>query len=267
MARYRRTQHHQDAGRVMRPDKQRQPEPCHAGRAHLVDGYDEVQAGKNRTEAGNENGNAGTENVGIQIVRRKRNREGPARIHAARSHGVDHHAACYHVEVPAQQVDLGQCQILGPKHDGDQEVPEGGRNRGHQKQENHHHAMHAEDLVVGVGRHQVRLRCQQLQPDQARQSSANGEEEGDRSHVHHGDPLVIAGQEPAQKTMFLGDEVDLRNPGRGLIGKTDNCAHCFTIPCFGEGLPRARAHGSGLTFAFRQQSSCVHASVRRDRSN
>ena len=56
---HRRAQHLNQAGRVMRPDKQRQPPPCQAGRAHLVDGDDEVQARQDRREAGDEDADGG----------------------------------------------------------------------------------------------------------------------------------------------------------------------------------------------------------------
>src|ERR1035437_1345824 len=92
--------------------------------------------------------------------------------------------------------------------------------------------MHGEDLVVGVRSHQVRLWRQQLQPNEPSQRSANKEEEGDRDQIKNCDPLMVASQQPAQNPIFLGKEVGLRNPGRGLVGKTDNCAaHCFTVPC------------------------------------
>ena len=51
---HRRAEHHDQAGRVVRPDEQRQAEPGHARRAHAVDGDDEVEAGEDRREAGDE---------------------------------------------------------------------------------------------------------------------------------------------------------------------------------------------------------------------
>ncbi len=86
---HRRAQHHQDAGRIVRPHKQRQPEPGHARRAHLVDGDDEIQARKDGAESGNEDRQAGRDHVGVHVVRRERRGEGPARIHAAGGHRVD----------------------------------------------------------------------------------------------------------------------------------------------------------------------------------
>ena len=50
----RRSQDHDQAGRVVRPHEQRQPEPRQPGRAHRVDRDDEVQAGEDRREPGDE---------------------------------------------------------------------------------------------------------------------------------------------------------------------------------------------------------------------
>ena len=44
---HRRAQNHDQAGRVMRPDKQRQAKPGHSRRAHRVNRDDEVQAREN----------------------------------------------------------------------------------------------------------------------------------------------------------------------------------------------------------------------------
>ncbi len=133
------------------------------------------------------------------------------------------HDAGGHVEIPAQQVDLGQRQVLGADHHRDQKIADRRRHRRHQEEEHHDDAVHGEHLVIGVGGHQVGLRRQQLQADEPRQRSADKEEERNRDQVENRNPLVVAGQQPAQQAVLLGQEVHLRNPGRGLIGKTDDC--------------------------------------------
>ena len=55
---HRRAQDHDEAGGVVRPDEQRQAEPGHPRRAHAVDGDDEVEAGEDRREAGDEDAQA-----------------------------------------------------------------------------------------------------------------------------------------------------------------------------------------------------------------
>src|SRR6185295_14657938 len=52
-------QDHDQAGGVVGPDEQGQPEPGQAGGAHLVDGDDEVQAGEDGGEAGDEDADGG----------------------------------------------------------------------------------------------------------------------------------------------------------------------------------------------------------------
>jgi hypothetical protein len=66
--------------------------------------------------------------------------------------------------------------------------------------------VHGEHLVIGVGGHQIGLRRQQFQADEARQRSADEEEERDRDQVERGNPLVVAGQQPAQQAVLLGQK-------------------------------------------------------------
>ena len=54
-----RAQKKNDAGSVDRPDEQRQPPPGHAGSAQTVNGYDEIQAGKDGGKSDNEDGEPG----------------------------------------------------------------------------------------------------------------------------------------------------------------------------------------------------------------
>ena len=100
------------------------------------------------------------------------------------------------VEVPAQQVDPRERQVLRAAHDRDQEVAERRRNRRDQEEEDHHHAVQREQLVVHVRRQQVALRRQQLEPDAEREQAADREEDRDRDQVQHRDALVVLGQEP-----------------------------------------------------------------------
>ena len=152
-------EHHEDGRRVIRPHEQRHAEPGHTGRAHAVDRDDEVEAGEDGREAGDEDGGGGGEDVGVEVVRRKRRGEGPAGVDAAEHEGREGKRAANEVEVPAQQVDLGEGEVLSADHDGDQEVPQRGGHGRHQEQEDHDDAVHGEELIVGVGRDQVRLRA------------------------------------------------------------------------------------------------------------
>ena len=51
---HRRAQNEDEAGGVHRPDEERQAEPRHSRRSHLVNRDDEIQAGEDRREAGDE---------------------------------------------------------------------------------------------------------------------------------------------------------------------------------------------------------------------
>ena len=67
---HRRAEHLDQAGGVVRPHEQRQAEPGHARRAHPVDGDDEVEAGQDRREAGDEDAERRRDDVGVRRRRR-----------------------------------------------------------------------------------------------------------------------------------------------------------------------------------------------------
>ncbi len=58
---------------------------------------------------------AGGDHVGIQVVGAERRGEGPAGIDAAEDQRGDGEDAAGDVEVPAQQVDLGEGEIFGAR--------------------------------------------------------------------------------------------------------------------------------------------------------
>ncbi len=57
-------------------------------------------------------------------------------------------------------------------------------------------AVHREELVVGVGRHDVAGRGGELEAHQRRRRAADEEEAGDRDRIEDGDALVVVGGEP-----------------------------------------------------------------------
>ena len=132
-------------------------------------GHDEIESGKNGGESGDKNGEPGRNHVGIQEFRTQRSVERPAGIDAAVEDGVEHQRAADDVEIPAQQVDARESQVLGPDHDRQQEIPEHRWHRGNQKEKDHHLAVHGEELVIGIGLHQVAGGRKQFQADQQRE--------------------------------------------------------------------------------------------------
>ena len=100
------------------------------------------------------------------------------------------------VDVPAEQVDPREREVLGADHDRQQEVAERRRDRRDQEEEHHDDAVHREHPVVDVRGHQVAGRRQQLEPDQQREEAAEEEEDRDREQVQQPDPLVVGREQP-----------------------------------------------------------------------
>src|SRR3977135_3945458 len=96
-----RTQHLNDAGGVMGPDKQRQAVPGHSGSAHAVDSHDEVQSSEDRGEAREEDTDCGGDNVGLEKLGAEGGVESPAGVDAATEDCEDHQKAADYEKVPA----------------------------------------------------------------------------------------------------------------------------------------------------------------------
>ena len=80
--------------------------------------------------------------------------------------------------------------------------------------------MHGEQLVVGVGLHQVARRGQQFQPDQQREKSSDEEEESDGQQVKQRDALVVDRKQPGLDAIFLVQII--------LAFRGDCCGgHCY----------------------------------------
>ena len=144
---HRRPQDLDDRGRVVRPHEEGHPEPRHPRRPHLVDGHDEVEPGEDRGEAGDEDAHRGELDVALREHRAVGRVEGPARVEPAGEQRVERDRRPDHVDVPAQQVELREGQVLRPDHQRDQEVPERGRDRRDQEEEHHDHAVPGEGLL------------------------------------------------------------------------------------------------------------------------
>src|ERR1700722_7264395 len=72
-----------DAGGVVRPDKQRQARPGHAGGPHAVDGHDKIQPGEDGRKSRDKDGETGFDDFGIGGGRAAGRKEGPTGIDAA----------------------------------------------------------------------------------------------------------------------------------------------------------------------------------------
>ena len=185
-----------DAGGVMSPNEKWQAKPGHPRRAHGVNGDDEIQARQDGGEAVDENSDHRRSYRGIGIDTAQRRVEGPAGVQAAGREGVENEAAAKQVDIPAQEIDLGEGEILGADHERYQEISQDRGNRRDQEEKDHRHAVHGEQLVVGFRRNQVAVRRQQVNADHGGERAADEKEEGHRREIQQRDALVIRGQQP-----------------------------------------------------------------------
>src|SRR2546426_6446837 len=106
----------------MCPDEERQAKPGHAGRAHGMDGDEEIEAGEDRRETINKNADDGGRDCGIRIDATEWSVKGPAGVEAAGGEGIEHEASANDVDVPAQEINFGEREIFRPDHDWQEEV-------------------------------------------------------------------------------------------------------------------------------------------------
>ena len=204
---HRRCEHKDHRGRIERPDEQRQPVPGQTGRAQPMNGDDEVQAGQDRGEAGDEDAGDGHRDVAVGIKRRERRVEGPAGIDAARQDRKQRHRAAEHEQVPAQQVEPGKGEIARADHQRDDEIAERVGDRRNQEEPHHDDAVHGEEAVVHVGADEIGLRRRELDPDRGCRRAADEEEKDQAGEIEDGDTLVIGGEEPRAQAVAGGEIV------------------------------------------------------------
>ena len=185
-----------DGGGVVGPDEQGQSKPRHPGSPHAVDRDDEIEARHDGGKSSDKRPQGRGDDIGVGKGRAERRVEGPASIDTSIDHGPDHEQAADVEDIPTGQVDLRESQILGADHDGDQKIPQHGRNSGDQEQKDHEHAVHGEETVVGIRLHQIAGRCRQLDADRNRHESADQKEHTDGDQIENGDAFVILGQQP-----------------------------------------------------------------------
>jgi hypothetical protein len=171
-----RAQHLNQARGVHRPHEQRQAEPSHAWRAHLVNRHEEVNPREDGGEACQEHPNNRQAHFAFRERAAVGRVEGPSRVNAAAEERNQHQQRARHEEVPAQQVQARERHIARANHQRQQEVAEHRRDRRDEEQENHDHPVRGEHLVVDVRGEQVSLRRRQLQADERGCQPAQQEE-------------------------------------------------------------------------------------------
>ena len=166
---HRRRQHHDDAGRVDRPDEQRQAEPGQPRRALQMDGGDEIHRRGDGREAGDEDRRRRRQHVAVGEGRRQRGVEGPAGIDPAEQQRADRQRPGRDEDVPAEQVQPREGEVAARRSSaaaGNCRASSG--IDGHQEEPHHDHAVEGEGAVIGIGREQVGLRGEQLDPQHHR---------------------------------------------------------------------------------------------------
>src|ERR1700691_3736811 len=220
---------HDHAGRIVRPDEQRQTVPGEAGRAHAVDGDDEIESSEDGRKTSDEDRESSFDHIAV-AGSAVGGIERPAGIDASVQHAMQEKNAGSDVEVPAQQVDARKGKILRSDHQGYEEVA---KNRGYdwnQKEEHHDDTVHGKHLVIGVGLQQVALRCKQFEPDEHGKETAKEEESAHRNQIEERDPLVVRGQEPGLEAVSVVEVVQLRS--RSLIYRNCCTRHDYCTCAF-----------------------------------
>src|SRR5262249_37249491 len=144
---------------------------------------DEVEAGEDGGKPCDEYTEGGGYDVGVRVDAAVGRVESPPRIDAARDNRREGKQASGDEDIPAQKVDLGKGKVAGCDHHRHQKVSKHGRYGGQQEKENHDHAVHGEELVVGLRLHEVALGCEQLDAHQHGKKAADEEEERDGCQV------------------------------------------------------------------------------------
>ena len=107
-------------------------------------------------------------------------------------------------DVPAQEVELREGDVLGAEHQRQHEVAENRGHGGDQHEEHHRHAVHGEQLVVGVRRARGRPPAS---PARGGSPSAKRpprkKAKVDDHEVHDADALVVLGQQPRRDRVLV----------------------------------------------------------------
>src|SRR5579872_3127241 len=191
-----RAENDHDADRVHRPDEQRQPEPGQSGRPHLVHRYDKVYPREDRGEPGDEDPHNRQNDVRVTVNAAVRRVEGPAGIHASGYDRVHHADETNHPEVPAQQIEFGECKVPRSDQQRQHEVAERRGNGRHQEEEDHYDAVHRKDLIVGVVLQDVPVRRRELQPDHGRRPASEREGRRHGDQVEYANALMVEREQP-----------------------------------------------------------------------
>ena len=171
-----RRQNENDARRIHGPKKNRHPKPRQSRRAHFLDRDDEIQAGEDGAEAGDENSRGHFDDVRVRVSGAVRRVKSPAGVHAADDDGVHHEKSADHEKIPAQQIQFRKRDVARADHQRNDKISEHAGNGRNQKKPDHQHAVHREKFVVSFGKNEVALRREQFKPHHRGGNGGDGEE-------------------------------------------------------------------------------------------
>ncbi len=100
------------------------------------------------------------------------------------------------VDPVAQRVEARKRHVARAEQQRPQEVRKARQHRQRVK-EDHRHAVHREELIIGVRRQHLQVRLRQLDAHGERFDAADQQEEERRAEIADADPLVIDGRQPA----------------------------------------------------------------------
>ncbi len=187
------------------PDEHRHPHEAHAGRAQIDDGDEEVDRGCQRRDA--EDLQARHPEVyvgpGRKLPRRQIGVPEPARVgRGAEQEARVEEKAAQNEHPHTERIEPRKCDVPRPQHERDHVVEEHLAQR-HDREEDHRRAVHGEQLVVELRRHEGIVGLRELNADEQRLDPAE-EEEGQRADpVENRDPLVVDRRDPAPEAGLL----------------------------------------------------------------
>ena len=131
---------------------------------------------RQREEAGDKRSEARRNNVGVDKARTEWSGEGPAGVDATTDDGIEKKKSTNNVEIPAEQVEARKGKVSCAEHQKQEKVAEDCRYGWDKYEEDHHNAVHGEDLVIGVHRHHVRVGGEKFQSEGHCEQAAHDEE-------------------------------------------------------------------------------------------
>ena len=182
----------------------------HARAAHAQNGGDDVDRGSDAADAGHQQ----RQRPEVRAVSRRKCLRGQRRVgkpsDVRRAARAVESVAAHKTEVEEQPAERGhpeaegiqarECHVARADHQRHQVVRESEHQR-HGHEENHGRAVHGEHAVEDLGRDEIVVRTDELNPHDRRLNSADHEKDQRIEDVQDAQPLVIDGGHPFVKLL------------------------------------------------------------------